>query len=175
MSKIRLVKQATAPGTPGTNEVLVYADSSSRLATKNDAGTVRTTPDLSTNNSWPTVQTINGVAIGGTAAPGLSILVPGVLNLKSSTVLAINAGATATLTGFSWGLLVALVEIPGTALEVFVGTFNAVAGVLLAGGTYCSITSGTASKVNFYISGGAVTVQNNRAVAINCYIHALGT
>jgi hypothetical protein len=42
MSRLKLVEQSTAPDTPGTNEVVVYANANGEICTKNDAGTVRT-------------------------------------------------------------------------------------------------------------------------------------
>jgi len=42
MSKIRMVEQASAPGTPGTNEALIYFDSSGNLCFKREDGSVCT-------------------------------------------------------------------------------------------------------------------------------------
>jgi redox-sensitive bicupin YhaK (pirin superfamily) len=53
MSRLKLVEQSTAPDTPGTNEVVVYANTSGEICTKNDAGTVRTyaAGDVATTHS----------------------------------------------------------------------------------------------------------------------------
>jgi hypothetical protein len=63
MSRLKLVEQSTAPDTPGTNEVVVYANTSGELCTKNDAGTVAVSPAYTTGTWTPDLR-FGGVTTG---------------------------------------------------------------------------------------------------------------
>lgn len=91
MSRLRLVEQTTAPETPGTGQVVVYANTDGELCAKNDAGTVRASPGLGVANVFTAVQTFTlGINTGD-------------LNLRphvsdNNFSLDIAEGATVTLT-----------------------------------------------------------------------------
>jgi hypothetical protein len=63
MSRLKLVEQSTAPDTPGTNEVVVYANTSGELCTKNDAGTVAVASAYTTGTWTPDLR-FGGVSTG---------------------------------------------------------------------------------------------------------------
>jgi hypothetical protein len=63
MSRLTLVEQATAPDTPGTNQVVVYANANGELCTKNDAGLARVAPAY-TSGSWTPVLKFGGATTG---------------------------------------------------------------------------------------------------------------
>jgi hypothetical protein len=125
------------------------------------------------NNNFTVGQTINGVDVGAVVNSGLSLLLPSTLRLRSVTALSIASPGAQPITGFSWGLMVALINIPGTALVTALVGFDGVNATILAGGTYCTSTISTADRVNFYISGGSAVIQNLRAVGISVYLHLL--
>jgi hypothetical protein len=95
MSRLRMVEQASAPDTPGTNEVVVYVNASGELCTKNDAGTVQVASPY-TSGSWTPALDFGGATTGITYTSrwGLYCKVGAICFFEGAIVLSSKGSAT---------------------------------------------------------------------------------
>jgi hypothetical protein len=156
MSRLKLVEQSTAPETPGTNQVVVYANTDGALCTKDDAGTVRTyaagnvaqtfTDEINvrqhtSNNAW-SIDVANGTVV--------TAINDAVFQFSTTTVFS--------------GLVMVGSTVDGQA-----ALFMCAGGVVVKiadGGNVYSTTFDTASKTNVYYHAGSTEyrLQNKTGV-----------
>lgn len=126
------------------------------------------------NNNF-VAQTINGIDIGQAVTNmGISSSGTGILRVRAIPQMTITGPGSQFVTGFSWGIMIPVIEIPGTALSTGIISTDGV-NVTVVNGTHYTNTINTASKINFYISSGTIVCQNMfSGVTVNAHFICLG-
>jgi hypothetical protein len=171
MSRLTLVEQATAPDTPGTNQVVVYANSDGSLCAKNDAGTVRVAPGLGVANTFTAAQTFS---VAPQVPPALGSNVFSLDASGSSYSMAASTSRNLTTSVNFSGLVIITENYNGySALYLFGGASVVLLNV--TGANVFSSTFNTASRINVYQDSGGLSVQNLTAETRGIYVMALRT
>jgi hypothetical protein len=151
MSRLKLVEQSTAPETPGTNQVVVYANTDGTLCTKNDAGTVRTyapsniAPTFSEDINVRPHTTVEGWSID--AAHGTPVTCANTVQFQLSPTEVFS------------GLVIVTNSVGGQG-AVFMCAGGVVVEMADTGGVY-SVTKNTGSSTNLHYESGEYLLQNN--------------
>lgn len=107
-------------------------------------------------------------------AAAVEIYTNAVSKFKVAQTYTLNNGITGAIAEIPLGLVV-ISNITTGAVGVFVCSGSAGTIIDVSVGSTFSSTNGTASKTNFYFSGGAYRIQNNTGVPCTYYLTIIGS